>query len=109
MPFLKPLSKNMNQGEMREIHYADSYPGFKASTLKCRVAYIYFMVTHFHCVMVCNVNNGSFFVSCESVQINMDFFMYQRQTGGWAHHQIQREQRNFDSRSLIATWFTAHS
>ena len=64
----------MNRGEMREIHYADSYPGFKASTLKCRVAYIYFMVTHFHCVIVCNANTSSFLVSCESVQINMDFF-----------------------------------
>lgn len=82
MPFLKPLSKNMNRGEMREIHYADSYPGFKASTLKFRVAYIYFMVTHFHCVMVCNVNNGSFLVSCESVQINMDFFLCTRDKQG---------------------------
>lgn len=48
MLFLKASQQSLNWEKMREIHYLVSYPSFfKICTLKCCVAYLYFLVTHF--------------------------------------------------------------
>ncbi len=66
MLFLKPLSRTW-----AGVKWEKSIT--LTVTLVFKVACIYFMVTHFHCIIVCNVNTSYCLVSCESVEINIDF------------------------------------